>query len=470
MYTSSFQISNAAPADHPKRYFSPRAFLAGIGQKLKQLHLFQPIEQKVDIQQKSVRYSPIEKLYDALIGLLCGAEGIVEINKRVRPDEGLQRAFGRDACAEQSVVQKTLDACNGENVQQMQQAMDEIYRSFSQGYQHNYEQTLQILDVDMSGQPCGPKAAFATKGYFAKQRDRRGRQLGRVLASRYQEVVVDRLFDGKQQLVNALQPLMRAAEATLKLENAPVQREQTLVRVDSGGGSLKDINWLLERGYLFHGKDYSTQRARNLAQTVERWVDDPANPGRQVGWVTVAPSEYVRPVQRLAVRCRKNNGQWGIGVLVSALSAKQVLALTHRSLKQLKEPDAVLLAYVYVYDQRGGGVETSFKNDRQGLGMGKRNKKRFEAQQMLIQLGALAHNIIIWAKNWLRSDVPKLKHFGVLRLVRDLFTMSGFLVLDRSGRLEAIILNQADYLARRVFKALAALLVTEHVTVNLGEI
>ena len=140
-------------------------------------------------------------------------------------------------------------------------------------------------------------------------------------------------------------------------------------------------------------------------------MDAPTNPGRQVGWVTVAPSEYVRPVQRLAVRCRQNNGQWGIGVLVSALSAEQVLVLTNRSLKQLKEPDAVLLAYVYVYDQRGGGVETSFKNDRQGLGMGKRNKKRFQAQQMLVQLGALAHNITIWAKNWLLCDAPKLKQF-----------------------------------------------------------
>ncbi|MDJ0574423.1 MAG: hypothetical protein QNJ65_04575 [Xenococcaceae cyanobacterium MO_234.B1] len=98
------------------------------------------------------------------------------------------------------------------------------------------------------------------------------------------------------------------------------------------------------------------------------------------------------------------------------------------------------------------------------------NKKRFEAQQMLVQLGALAHNITIWAKNWWLSDAPKLKHFGVLRLVRDLFTMSGFLVLDRSGRLEAIILNQADYLARRVVKALGALLVAEHVAVNLGKI
>ena len=41
--------------------------------------------------------------------------------------------------------------------------------------------------------PCGEKAAFATKGYFAKQRNRRGRQLGRVLASHYAEIVVDRL-------------------------------------------------------------------------------------------------------------------------------------------------------------------------------------------------------------------------------------------------------------------------------------
>ena len=69
----------------------------------------------------------------------------------------------------------------------------------------------------MSGLPCGPKAAFATKGYFAKQRNRRGRQLGRVLASRYGEFVVHRLYDGKTLLTRALQPVMLAAEETLQL-------------------------------------------------------------------------------------------------------------------------------------------------------------------------------------------------------------------------------------------------------------
>ena len=110
------------------------------------------------------------------------------------------------------MVQETLDACTSEHVTQMEQAMQSIYRQHSQGYRHDSARQYQILDVDMSGMPCGPKAAFA------KQRNRRGRQLGRVLASRYEEVVVDRLFEGTTQLAKALQPLMQAAEQTLGLD------------------------------------------------------------------------------------------------------------------------------------------------------------------------------------------------------------------------------------------------------------
>src|SRR6266851_215586 len=117
------------------------------------------------------------------------------------------------------------------------------------------------------------QAAFASKGYFAKQRNRRGRQLGRVLATRYEEVVVDRLFDGKTQLTTALQPLMQAAEQTLALDER--KRQRTVVRLDAGGGSVDDVNWLLSRDYQVHCKDYSTSRAQRLAQSVSVWVDDP---------------------------------------------------------------------------------------------------------------------------------------------------------------------------------------------------
>src|SRR5438876_1625653 len=338
------------------KQFTGCATLAAIGIKLRELQVFQPIKQSVQIAQKTIKDSPDDKLYDAWISLLAGAHGLVEINTRLRADGALQRAFGRSRCAEQSVVQDTLNACTAENVQQMEQAMDRIYRQHSQGFGHDYQASFQVLDVDMSGLPCGPKAAFATKGYFAKQRNRRGRQLGRVLASRYGEIVIDRLFDGKTQLTRALQPLILAAEETLQLDED--KRRRTIVRVDAGGGSLKDVNWLLARGYLVHGKDYSGQQAKRLAKSVADWYVDPHQPERQFGWVTETTDTYVRPVKRIAVRCRQQDGQFAYGVLISALSAQHLLTLTGQSLSLLEDPAAVLLAYVTFYDQRGGGVET----------------------------------------------------------------------------------------------------------------
>jgi hypothetical protein len=445
--------------------FTASATLAAMGLKLRDLKLFEPIEQMVQIAQKTVKDRPSDKLYDALISILAGAHGLVEINTRLRADVALQRAFGRSRCAEQSVVQDTLNACTAENVKQMQQAMDRMYQQHSQGFQHDYQGSFQVLDVDMSGLPCGPKAAFATKGYFAKQRNRRGRQLGRVLASHYGEIVVDRLFDGKTQLTRALQPLMLAAEETLQLEQD--KRRRSIVRLDAGGGSLDDVNWLLSRGYQVHCKDYSGQQAKRLAKSVADWYVDPHQPERQFGWVTEPAGAYVRPVKRIAVRCRQQDEQFASGVLISTLSAQHVLGLTGQPLGLLDDPAAVLLASVTFYDQRGGGVETSFKGDKQGLGMSKRSKKRFEAQQMLMLLGSLAHNIIVWARVWLAS--PALRQYGMLRMVRDVFHISGFLLIDALGQVVQIVLNQAAPLAPALVDPLGALLARTHVAINLGQ-
>jgi len=447
------------------KQFTGCASLAALGVKLRELKLFEPIEQQVQIAQKTIKDKPTDKLADALISMLAGAHGLVEINTRLRADAARPRAFGRSRCAEQSVVQDTLHACTAEHVEQLEQALDTIYRQHSQGYQHDYQASFQVLDVDMSGLPCGPKAAFATKGYFAKQRNRRGRQLGRVLASRYQEVVVDRLFDGKTQLTRALQPRLPAAEETLHLDADT--RRRTIVRVDAGGGSLGDVNWLLARDYQVHCKDYSGQQAKHLESLVHDWYLDQALPERQFGWVTAAAEAYVRPVKRIAVRCRKPDGAFAYGVLISTLSAQHVLVLTGQSLALLDDPAAVLLAYVRFYDQRGGGVETSFKGDKQGLGIGKRSKKRFAAKPMVMRLRSLAHNVIIWARRWLAS--PALQHYGMLRIVRDVFHISGFLLTDALGQVVQIVLNQAAPLAPALVDPLCALLARTHVAVNVGQ-
>src|SRR5438552_7538778 len=330
-----------------RKHFSPAASLAALGVKLSQLNLFGPIRTEVQIRQKTVKHTPADKLYDAFISLLAGAQGLVEMNTRLRTDRALQQAFGRKACAEQSVVQETLDACTAENVMQLQQALDEIYRQHSQSFQHDYQASFLLLDVDMSGLPCGPKAAFATKGYFAGQYHRRGRQVGRVLATCYEEVVVDRLFAGNVQLVKALQPLVEAAETTVQLDAA--QRARTIIRVDAGAGTLEDVNWLLARGYEVVAKEYSGQRVLRLAKTVVEWIQDPVWPERSFGWVTEQALGYIRPVRRIAVRCRRQDGTFAYGVLISSLSTQQVLALQKGSPMPQADPTAVLQAYVTFY-------------------------------------------------------------------------------------------------------------------------
>lgn len=347
-------------------HFTGCATLAAIGAKLKQLDLFDPIRTRVQIKQKTIKHTPIDKLVDAFISLLAAAHGLVEINTRLRADPGLQRAFGREGCAEQSCMQETLDACSTENVVQLHQALDEIYRSQSQGFRHNYDASLQLLDVDMSGLPCGPKAAFATRGYFAGLYHRRGRQVGRVLATHYQEVVVDQLFAGNVQLIKALQPLVEAAEATLQLDET--QRARTIIRVDAGAGTFDDLNWLLSRGYKVVAKEYSGQRIRRLAGTVNEWVQDPNWPERSFGWVSEPAAGYVRPMQRIAVRCRRIDGTFAYGILICSLSVEQVLTVLEWQATHVHDPVVVLLAYVTFYDQRGGGIGTAFKGDKQGLG------------------------------------------------------------------------------------------------------
>src|SRR5205814_4120544 len=146
----------------------------------------------------------------------------------------------------------------------------EIYRQFSGGFGHDYQASWQILDADMMGMVCGPKAEFATKGYFAQKPHRRGRQLARCIATNYHEIVAEHLYDGKHQLQTVLIPLLEQAGNVLDLDAD--KRAKTLVRVDSGAGTVEDINWVLSQGFAYHGKDFSGTRAKHLAATVTEWI------------------------------------------------------------------------------------------------------------------------------------------------------------------------------------------------------
>ena len=88
---------------------------------------------------------------------------------------------------------------------------------------------------------------------------------------------------------------------------------------------------------------------------------------------------------------------------------------------------------------------------------------------MVMLLGQLAHNVVVWARRWLSQSDPKLARFGVLRFVRDVFSTSGFIEFAVSGGIKAVVLNRAAPAARRSADALGTLLRADRVRVCLGE-
>jgi Transposase DDE domain group 1 len=447
--------------------FSARASLVALGFKFEHLQLWSPIQNHVTIKQKVRQHTPLDKLLDCFINILAGGTGVVEVNTRVRPDHSVQRAFGRLTCAEQSTISDTLNACTPENVQQLRHAIQIILREHGQSCHHDYAATWQLLDVDVTGMPAGRQGEGVTKGYFAKQKNRRGRQLGRVLATWYDEIIVDRLYDGKQQLNHSLIELVTLAENALELtEN---QRKRTILRLDGGGGEDDQINWVLVRDYQLLVKVKNWRRAKKLCASVTHWYPDPKVPGRQLGWVD-EPYAYVKPTRQLGLRTLKKNGTWSEHVLVFTLSDAMLFQLCDQVMAPAPSSADILFAAMHAYDRRGGGVETQNKGDKQGLGLSRRNKHSFAAQEILVLLAQLAHDLVIWTRDDLAQVDQRFEKYGIQRTVRDVLQIAGRVRVNAAGRVEQITLNESHPLAAPVQMAFVTSLATDDLSVNLGKI
>ena len=106
---------------------TPHAPLCALGEVLKEQAVFEPIHQTVEIHQKTIVYRPTDKLVFITVGIIAGAETISEINTALRPHRPLLLAFGYRKCADQSVIQQTLNATTPKTVSQLQQAVGSIW-------------------------------------------------------------------------------------------------------------------------------------------------------------------------------------------------------------------------------------------------------------------------------------------------------------------------------------------------------
>jgi len=434
--------------------FTARAGLVVFGLRFQQGKVWAVIREQLQIKQKVRAHHPLDKLLDCFISILAGGKGLVAINFLVRPDVAVQRAFGRQACAEQSTISDTLNACTAEQVHQLREAIQLILQQASQSCRHDYAAAWHVLDIDTTGLPAGRLGEGVTKGYFAGRKSCRGRQLGRVVATAYDEIIVDQLYEGKRQLETSLPQLVEMAENALKLGQN--QHARTVLRVDAGGGSETNINWILNREYFLLIKIHNWQRVMKLIASVAHWHTDPKVPGRQLGWVET-PYAYAQPTRQVALRKLKSNGKWLHQVVVFNLTDEMLFELAGQRSPHAATECEVLFAALAAYDRRGGGAETQNKGDKQGLHLAHRNKHSFVAQEILVLLAQLAHNLLIWTRNDLAYRDAHFAHYGIQRMARDVLHIPGCVQLDGQEQIVSITLQDSHPLARRVQTALGDL-------------
>jgi hypothetical protein len=124
-----------------------------------------PLE-NVALQMKTRDFSPVSKLKQVLISILAGCETLTAFNSEMDGEVDLAAIWGWERFADQSTLSRTLDALTLMNIEQLRTATTAIWRSLSLTRQHDWRSFL-LLDFDLSGLPCSPRAEASQKGYFS---------------------------------------------------------------------------------------------------------------------------------------------------------------------------------------------------------------------------------------------------------------------------------------------------------------
>lgn len=407
--------------------------LGVLGYCLTRTDFLRPLWASLALELKTVEHSPQAKLLDVLVSILAGCRAVMQVNTRLRPDSALARAWGRAQFAEQSSLARTLDEFGPEQVDQLRRGSESLFRRESRTLRHDFAHEWLWLDIDLSPLPVSKHAESSTKGKHS-QRNRYGRQLARVHAPAYHETLFSRLYPGNQESSPAYVPTVAALDDFMKLTAG--QKQRAVLRSDAGFGSDANINYALNAHWQLLTKGRGGRRPQALAQQVAPtdWVAL-----RHDRWVAEAgtPPLYARPTRCLVLRWLTPGGEVKHAHLVTSLTS---LTMTD---------------IVACYDDRGA-CETEIQADKGGLRLERRRKKRLAAQEALVLLTDLAHNLLAWLPRWMFPDQPLAK-FGTTRWLRDVLQLSGRLFFDHD-RLVEVQLNQDHPHAAQVALGLERLL------------
>lgn len=254
-------------------------------------------------------------------------------------------------------------------------------------------------------------------------------------APQYGETLFSRLYPGQQHSSPTYIPVLEAINHSLNF--TPAQKQRTILRSDSGFGGDDNVNYALADQWQVLTKGSGGHRPGVFAQQVQSTAWLVLRPDDR--WVaqTVNPPTYIKPVQHLVLRWQTQSRELKHATVVCSIL------------------DWSMAEIIDHYDDRGA-CEAEIQADKGGLKLCKRRKKQLAAQEALILLTDVAHNLLAWASAWMFPQGP-LVEFGTTRLVEDVLTIPGRLIFEGEHLVE-VQLNELHPHASQVALGLERLL------------
>jgi hypothetical protein len=359
---------------------------------------FDLFEQHFQVPGKTVDYTPLQKLQTLICSVAVGCAWTKDINHKLRPYPAAAQWLGMEQFPDQSSVNRFLHQLGSQQRLQLELISEQLLQRFGL-----WQLSPRVdLDIDSTGlMVYGPTYEGIRKGYFPRQRGRRGYRLSLASTRHPAGSEILALFLDPANLSPAARfwdCLYQVAEVLGSLDRVG------LILADAACGSGPDIEALLDLNLSFIVKGFAPKTARKFAAQVAptQWESvDLFTRVCDLGLQTI--SRCCHPVRTILVELMTQRfDRRYYSHLYTALSPQQADA------QQVFQS----------YNQRQS-IEALIKSAKYGLSLKHLRTRSYEPIKNFLSLGAITFNLLSWFRYYFLTQLD-LQDLGLCEITQKL--------------------------------------------------
>jgi hypothetical protein len=362
------------------------------------VRFFDLFEQHFQVPGKTVDYTPLQKLQTLICSVAVGCEWTKDINHKLRPYPAAAQWLGMEQFPDQSSVNRFLHQLGSQQRLQLELISEQLLQRFGL-----WQLSPRVdLDIDSTGlMVYGHTYEGIRKGYFPRQRGRRGYRLSLASTRHPAGSEILALFLDPANLSPAARfwdCLYQAAEVLGSLDRVG------LILADAACGSGPDIEALLDLNLSFIVKGFAPKTARKFATQVAptQWESvDLFTRVCDLGPQTI--SRCCHPVRT---------------VLVELMTQRFDRRYYSHLYTTLSPQQADAQQVFQSYNQRQA-IEALIKSAKYGLSLKHLRTRSYEPIKNFLSLVAITFNLLSWFRYYFLTQLD-LQDLGLCEITQKL--------------------------------------------------